>query len=448
MAMTDLRLYNSLTRKKEAFEPIDPNHVRMYVCGPTVYSYAHIGNARPAIVFDTLRSVLEALYPRVTHVANITDIEDKIIEAANKAGQPISAITEKYARIYNEDMASVGVRAPHIQPKATDHVDGMITMIEALIANGHAYENDGHVLFNVPSYAAYGRLSGRGRDEQIAGARVEVAPYKKDPADFVLWKPSNADQPGWESPWGRGRPGWHIECSVMAKAFLGDVFDIHGGGLDLTFPHHENEIAQSCCANNQDTFAKYWIHNGFVTVEGEKMSKSLGNVLLVHDMIADGTPGEAMRFNMLSTHYRQPLNWTQDGLKQSIKTLDKWYDIIATVSQDNTVAPSVMDALCDDLNTPLVISYLHYIAKETPQFLQASAQMLGLLKNTADKWQEVRKSQVPQIDEDKVNALVAARQQARTDKDFTRADKIRDELLALGITVEDSANGPIWHIAS
>lgn len=442
--MVQIQFYNSLTRKKEAFTPIDPNHISMYVCGPTVYSYAHIGNARPAIVFDTLRRVLEATYPKVTHVANITDIDDKIIDAAQKTGEPISAITEKYAAIYNNDMASLGVQTPHHQPKATDHVNGMVAMIETLIEKGHAYESDGHVLFHVPSYDAYGTLSGCNREDQIAGARVEVASYKKDPADFVLWKPSTNDQPGWDSPWGVGRPGWHIECSVMAKEFLGDVFDIHGGGVDLTFPHHENEIAQSCCASGQNNFANTWIHNGFVTVEGEKMSKSIGNVLLVHDLINDGIPGEAIRLAMLSTHYRQPFDWTEDGLNQAIKTLDKWYDI----KGDQAAEPDTefMAALYDDMNTPLAIARLHALAKNNDPSLRTSANILGLMQHNAAEWDAVRSASSDDIDVDKIESLIAQRIIARDEKDFALSDKIRDELAEMGVTIKDGPEGTSWEV--
>jgi cysteinyl-tRNA synthetase len=434
-----LKIYNSLSRTKEDFVPIDPNHIKMYVCGPTVYSYAHIGNARPPIVFDTLKRVLSHLYPQVTHVANITDIEDKIIEAAKKAGEPISIITEKYTDIYNQDMAALGVSKPTFQPKATDHVDGMVTMIETLIANNNAYEKDGHVLFHVPSYDDYGHLSGRNREDQIAGARVEVAPYKRDPADFILWKPSTDDQPGWNSPWGRGRPGWHIECSVMAKAFLGDVFDIHGGGVDLTFPHHENEIAQSCCANDGGQFARYWIHNGFVTVEGEKMSKSIGNVLLVHDLIRDGMKGEAIRLAMLSTHYRQPFDWTASLLDQSKKTLDKWYRIINETEQQETIDEIFLSALSDDLNTPLALSHLHDIAKNRPKLLKSSASLLGILNHSFDEWFETIS-----IDANQINDLVSQRNQARIDKDFGEADEIRDQLKEMGIDIHDGEGDTTW----
>ncbi|MGE3932743.1 MAG: cysteine--tRNA ligase, partial [Rhodospirillaceae bacterium] len=305
-----LHIHNTLTRTKERFEPIDPDHVRMYVCGPTVYSYAHIGNARPVVVFDVLYRLLKRTYPRVTYVRNITDVDDKIIAASKNTGDAIAAITERYTQAFHADMAALGALPPDVEPRATGHIAPMIALIEKLVAGGHAYPADGHVLFNVPSMADYGRLSGRNRDEMIAGARVEVAPYKKDPADFVLWKPSSPDQPGWDSPWGRGRPGWHLECSAMSEAHLGVPFDIHGGGLDLIFPHHENEIAQSRCAHAGGAFVRYWMHNGFLSVSGEKMSKSLGNIITVRELFEQGWKGETIRLALLSAHYRQPLDFS------------------------------------------------------------------------------------------------------------------------------------------
>jgi len=442
-----MKLYNSLTRQKEVFHPIDADHIRMYACGPTVYSYAHIGNARQSVVFDMVRRVMSAFYPRVTYVANITDIDDKIIAAAQKTGEPISAITEKYTAIYNADMAALGVQKPTMQPKATEHVAEMIAMIATLIEKGHAYAKDGHALFHVPSYDDYGCLSGRDREEQIAGARVEVAPYKKDAADFVLWKPSTDDQPGWDSPWGRGRPGWHIECSVMAREYLGDVFDIHGGGLDLTFPHHENEIAQSCCATGKDHFANVWMHNGFVTVEGEKMSKSIGNVILPHDLIDQGIAGEAIRLALLSTHYRQPFDWTQDGVTQATKTLDKWYDAVADIPPADTPDPDFMAALADDLNTPLAISILHRLAKDNPAQLKACANILGFLEQTTSAWATTRQSNRAPLDEDIVNTLIEKRNTARAAKDFATSDAIRDELAAMGVTIKDGPDGTTWQIS-
>jgi len=453
--MPDLKLYNSLTRQKEAFVPIDPDHVRMYVCGPTVYNYAHIGNARPAVVFDLWVRLLRQLYPKVTYVSNITDVDDKIMDAARESGEEINAITEKYTRIYNEDMGSMGVCLPDRQPRATEHIADMIAQIGQLIEQGHAYEAEGHVLFNVPSDPCYGALSGRSRDEQVAGARVEVAPFKKDPADFVLWKPSKDDQPGWDSPWGRGRPGWHIECSAMAEKHLGLPFDIHGGGADLKFPHHENEIAQSCCAHGQEnapeSFSKYWIHNGFVTVEGEKMSKSLGNVLLVHDLI-DKYPGEALRLTLLSAHYRQPLDLSEDKILQSKKTLDRLYQKLRELegerASEQDVPESIMEALCDDLNTPQAITELLAILKteDDPAALKgqllAAGQLLGLLEQDPDEW--LGYGQGADIDEAQVNALLEERTQAKADKNFARADEIRDQLKDMGIVIEDTPEGPKW----
>lgn len=374
-----LKLYNTTTRAKEDFAPIDPNDIRMYLCGPTVYSYAHIGNARPAVVFDVLRNMLEALYPKVTLARNITDIEDKIIQAAAELNEPIEVFTQRYTEIYESDIAALGVRTPTHTPKATAYVPQMIDIIEKLIANGHAYEAEGHVLFHVPSYDAYGQLSRKPKDDQIAGARVEVAPYKKDPADFVLWKPSKPGDPAWVSPWGKGRPGWHIECSAMSAALLGDHFDIHGGGLDLIFPHHENEVAQSCCAHKKP-FVNYWVHNGFVQVEGQKMSKSLGNVLLVHDLL-EQTSGRAIRLTLLSAQYRQPLNWTAAALKQSESILakfDKALDGVEASTAPLTENP-VFQALCDDLNIPKAMAALNVLLKDKklPETRQA-LDLIGL----------------------------------------------------------------------
>ena len=457
--MTSLKLYNSLTRNKDAFAPLDPNHVRIYACGPTVYSYAHIGNARMAVVFDVLSNVLRTLYPKVTYVSNITDVDDKIIAAHKATGEAIENITEKYARIYNEDMAALGVNAPDVQPRATTHIPHMIALIKKLIEAGHAYESDGHVLFNVPSFPAYGGLSGRSRDEQIAGARVEVASYKKDPADFVLWKPSKNDEPGWDSPWGRGRPGWHIECSAMAEEHLGLPFDIHGGGADLKFPHHENEIAQSCCAhgheNDLSAFAKVWVHNGFVTVEGEKMAKSVGNVTLVHDLIKD-YPGEALRLTLLSAHYRQPLDWTQSAIEQAKKNLDRLYQALHSLADvkaddDAAIPDEVMNALCDDLNTPKAIAALLALAKEAAQSknpqqkgqIYAATSLLGILQQKPEEWLGYSVSG-NSVDEKHLDFMLQQRTQAKKEKNFARADEIRDELAAIGITIEDTPQGPIW----
>ena len=437
-----MKLYNSLTREKQVFSPLDPDHVRIYACGPTVYNYAHIGNARPAVVFDMLVRVLRHDYPKVTYVSNITDVDDKIITATLETGEEISTITQKFTDIYNADMAELGVSAPDIQPRATDHIGQMIALCEGLIEKGNAYEAEGHVLFHVPSYDDYGRLSGRNRDEQVAGARVEIAPYKRDPADFVLWKPSQPGQPGWESPWGRGRPGWHIECSAMAREYLGDVFDIHGGGVDLTFPHHENERAQSCCASDVPEFAKVWMHNGFVTVEGEKMSKSIGNVLLVHDLI-EQAPGEALRATLLSAHYRQPLDWTMVGVERAVAMLDKFYEATEGVEAAADIPESFMSALRDDLNTPQAFAELHALHKAKDfAGLKAACQFLGLLSMSADDW--FQRGEDSDIDIERVEVLLAERLNAKEGKDFARADAIRDELTAMGVTIKDTAHGTEW----
>lgn len=460
--MKKLRLFNSLTRKKEEFKPLDPGHVRVYACGPTVYNYAHIGNARMAVVFDLLANVLRTQYPKVIYVSNITDVDDKIIAASRETGEGIDVITRKFEAIYNEDMAALGVAKPDVQPRATEHIGEMIALIQKLIEAGHAYEKEKHVMFNVPSFPAYGGLSGRSRDEQIAGARVEVAPYKKDPADFILWKPSNADEPGWDSPWGRGRPGWHIECSAMAEKHLGLPFDIHGGGADLKFPHHENEIAQSCCAQDEmedlSAFAKMWVHNGFVTVGGEKMSKSLGNFLLVHDLIKE-FPGEALRLTLLSAHYRQPLDLTREKIIENKKVLDKFYQRLLQMKdmravQENVPA-AVVEALLDDLNTPQAIAALNGLLKEENssalkgQLLAAGA-LMGIFREGAGNWlgyadvgggmTHTENYETETLDN--VHLLMKEREKARKEKNFKRADEIRDELKTLGFTIEDTAEGP------
>ena len=448
--MPQLSLFNSLTREKEVFEPLDRDHVKLYACGPTVYNYAHIGNARMAVVFDLLSRVLKTQFPHVTYVSNITDVDDKIIAASKETGEPIDVITKRYTQIYNDDMAALGCDAPDIQPKATTHIGEMIALIERLIEKAHAYESEGHVLFNVPSFPAYGTLSGRSRDEQIAGARVEVASYKKDPADFVLWKPSRDDEPGWDSPWGVGRPGWHIECSAMAEKHLGLPFDIHGGGADLKFPHHENEIAQSCCGAGGDAlddasaFAKLWVHNGFVTVEGEKMSKSLGNFVTAHDLLKVHS-GEALRLALLSAQYRQPLDWSEDKIAQSKKQLDRFYQRLVemgNIEAENANIPDhVMNALCDDLNTPLAVSALNALLKEkdTPQLkgqLMAVGSVLGLLQQDPKQWLGYNLGDAIDFD-----ALLNERAQAKADKDFARADEIRDEIAAQGYEILDGRDG-------
>lgn len=358
-------VFNTLTRRKEPFVPLDENNVRMYVCGPTVYDRAHIGNARPIIVFDTLYRLLKHLYPKVTYVRNITDVDDKIIKKSQESGEPINVITEKTSRFFHEDIAELNALPPDIEPRATQHIAEMIDLVKHLVDNGCAYEAQGHVLFSVSKMKNYGALSGRSMDEMIAGARVEVAPYKKEPGDFILWKPSDETQPGWDSPWGFGRPGWHLECSAMSSKYLGETFDIHGGGQDLIFPHHENEIAQSCCAFGHDFYAKYWLHNGHLMVNGEKMSKSLGNFFTIREIL-DQVPGEAFRLYTLGTHYHQPLNWLPEGLKQAKQTMDRFYTALrSTPSVDLTGAKpdgEVVEALKDDLNTPKAIAVLHSLA--------------------------------------------------------------------------------------
>ena len=454
-------LYNSLSGKKEEFLPIDDSNIRIYVCGPTVYNYVHIGNARPAVVFDTLVRVLRANYKKVTYVSNITDIDDKIIDAAASQKVPISEITQKYTDIYNQNMEILGVHAPDIQPKATEYLPEMIELIAELIEKGFAYEKDGHVLFHVLAYEKYGALSKRNRDEQIAGSRVEIAPYKKDPADFILWKPSTSEQPGWDSPWGFGRPGWHTECSAMTEKNLGLPFDIHGGGRDLIFPHHENEIAQSCCAsgdvNNPQSFSKYWVHNGFVTVEGEKMSKSIGNVILVKDLI-NQYDGEVIRLALLSSHYRQSFDWNAKIIHQAQVLLDKLYQVLIDLSdtdikQSNELNDELLNALNDDLNTPGAIAILNkkyreyssnQISKESFKgLLLFAANILGILNTEPAEW-FARK--LNDIDENKIVKLIEKRTSAKANKDYALADAIRKELIDMGIEIMDTAEGTSWKI--
>lgn len=458
-----LRLYNTMTRTKEDFVPLDARNVRMYVCGPTVYDLAHIGNARPVVIFDVLYRLLKALYPHVTYVRNITDVDDKIINAARERGIEIDRLTADTARAFHQDMAALGALPPDVEPRATQHIGQMIAMIGTLIDGGHAYAADGHVLFHVPSMPEYGRLANRDRREMIAGARVEVAPYKKDPSDFVLWKPSTPEQPGWDSPWGRGRPGWHIECSAMSATHLGESFDIHGGGLDLIFPHHENEIAQSTCAHGRP-FVRYWMHNGYLTVNGEKMSKSLGNFFTVRDLLAKA-PGEAIRFYMLGTHYRQPLDWTLDGLAESKRGLDRLYGALrgaCDVRAEAAEAPDgVRAALEDDLNTPLAIAALHETAtalnKAVPNeerarlkgALAAGGALLGLLAQDTEAWFKwtPEGAAAGGLSEDEIAGLIAARTEARKGRNFAEADRIRDQLAAAGVVLEDKADGTIWRRA-
>ncbi|HEY1078209.1 MAG TPA: cysteine--tRNA ligase [Fontimonas sp.] len=454
-----MQLHNTLTGQKEVFEPLDPQRVTMYVCGPTVYSYAHIGNARPAVVFDVLARLLRRKFPQVTYVRNITDIDDKINAAAAKEGVDIRVITDRYAAIYHEDMAAVGVLPPDHAPRVTEHLPQIISMIERLIASGHAYEGKGHVLFHTLSFKDYGQLSGRDEQALMAGARVEVAPYKKHAGDFVLWKPSTDEQPGWDSPWGRGRPGWHIECSAMAEALLGETIDIHGGGHDLIFPHHENEIAQSTCAHGGKTFARYWLHNGFLNVDSQKMSKSIGNVLLVHELLKT-VPGEVIRLVLLTGHYRQPVDWNDEVVGEARKKLDRLYGALrelADVTAGADTAPAAfIAALEDDLNTPMALAELFELARAAnkasdaadkarikAQMLDAGA-LLGLIQQDPAAWfaQGASVAGAPAADE--IEALLAQRLDARRNKQWAESDRIRDDLKARGVLVEDGKDGQRW----
>jgi cysteinyl-tRNA synthetase len=456
-----ISLHNSLTRRVEPFAPLDPNRVTMYLCGPTVYNYVHIGNARGPVVFDVLVRLLRRHYPHVVYARNITDVDDKINTAAQQLGVGIESITGRYAEAYREDMAALGIARPDVEPHATTHIPQIIAMIERLIAGGHAYAAEGHVLFEVASFPAYGALSGRDPDELLAGARVEVAPYKKNPGDFVLWKPSTPELPGWDSPWGRGRPGWHIECSAMSEAHLGETIDIHAGGVDLQFPHHENEIAQSTCAHGGKVFARYWLHNGMLTFSGRKMSKSLGNVMLVHELLKMHPP-EALRLLLLRGHYRQPLDWSDAAVAQSISTLDGWYRVLRELadvetSGDLPVPESVEAALCDDLNTPQALAELSQLAdiarqagdgetrRAAKSALLGAGAILGLLQQDPEIWFK-RASGAIEVDGTRIESLLEERRAARAARDFKRADAIRDELTAMGIVIEDGAQGTRWSV--
>jgi cysteinyl-tRNA synthetase len=459
-----MKIFNTHSGKKEEFIPINPEHIKIYACGPTVYNYAHIGNARMSVFFDMLVRVLRDIYPKVTYVSNITDIDDKIIDAANHLKVPIEEITNKYTNIYNDDMSKLLVKAPDIQPKATEYIPEMIALINDLIEKNHAYEKEGHVLFHVPSYENYGSLSKRNREEQIAGSRVEIAPFKKDPADFVLWKPSNENQPGWDSPWGYGRPGWHTECSAMSEKTLGLPFDIHGGGRDLTFPHHENEIAQSCCSsadiNNPKSYVNYWMHNGFVTVNGEKMSKSLDNISLIKDL-TDSNHGEVVRLALLSSHYRQALDWNEKVIHQSRVLLDKLYNLFNQIkeiepSKNSSLSDEFISPLLDDLNTPGLIAHLnkmikdfHSISKnELPLFktnLIRATNLIGVCQSSHEDWLSVKNVN---LDTQKINKLIAERLEAKKIKDFDRADQIRQELLDMNIEIKDNQQGTDWSVKS
>ena len=457
-------LYNSLTRRKEQLETLLPDRVGMYVCGPTVYNLAHIGNARPAVIFDVLARLLRLFYSDMTYVRNITDVDDKINAASVETGEKIGLITERFTTAYHQDMAALNIAQPDVEPRVTDHIEQIVNMIESLVEREHAYLAEGHVLFDIKSFPEYGELSGRSTDDMIAGARVEIAPYKRDPMDFVLWKPSTSELPGWESPWGRGRPGWHIECSAMAESHLGDTFDIHGGGRDLIFPHHENEIAQSVCAHGGSPYCRMWVHNGFVTVEGQKMSKSLGNVQLVRDLL-DQAPAEAIRLALLSTHYRAALDWTTVRLDEAKRTLVKWYRALEGCNTDSLSGEPVLDsevisALCDDLNTSVVFARIHQLVSDLGQSsdpaeqaklkhtIVASADVLGLLQQdptTALAALTASSLKRNDIDTAWIEQRIEDRRLARINKDFEQADRIRDELSAAGIRIEDSADGTTWH---
>ncbi len=456
--MTDLRLTNTQGGEKQVFVPADPTCVTMYVCGPTVYNLAHIGNARPVVVFDVLYRVLQALYPKVIYARNITDIDDKIIAAARERGTDIQAVTDEFTEKYREDMAALQTLVPTIEPHATENIQPMIALTEQLVASGHAYASDGHVLFSVESMEGYGELSGRKLEDMLAGARVEVADYKRHPGDFVQWKPSSTEEPGWDSPWGRGRPGWHLECSAMIRAHMGESIDIHGGGRDLIFPHHENERAQSCCAFGGD-FVRYWLHNAYVDMDGEKMSKSLGNVRSVRELL-EYYPGEVLRFALLSAHYRSPLNFSSDLLEGARASLDTLYNALR---QSKDVEPEeidlreteVFESLKDDLNTPKAIAALHAAAKALNKAdsqlaakakgeLVAGARILGLLSQDPEQWFTAFGGDAGDIDADVVEALIAERIAAKADKNYARADEIREQLSGMGVVLEDGADGTSW----
>ena len=447
--MSNLQLTNSLTRKKEVFKPINPKKISLYACGPTVYDNPHVGNARSLVVFDVLYRVLKILYgPKVTYVRNITDVDDKIIEASQKENKGINEITNKVTKIFHENCKSLNCLKPSIEPKATDHIKGMIEMTSSLISKGYAYENKGHVYFAVSSFKEYGRLSNKNLDELKAGTRIEISELKKNPMDFVLWKPSKSNEPGWESPWGRGRPGWHLECSVMSEKYLGKNFDIHGGGLDLIFPHHENEIAQSCCNNNTKNFANYWVHNGFVTINNEKMSKSVGNIITISDAVKKYS-GQVVRLALLSAHYTQPLDWNNKLLDSQASTIDKWYNLY---SEKDEKISRIDEILLDDLNTPGYIAKIHKLFNDASKgdedkklkFNQA-CKLIGLFDLSRVEWENVKKSKI-NISESFIMNKIQERAAAKKNGDFTLADKIREELLSKGVLIEDQKGKTIWKI--
>ena len=454
----NIRLFNTLTGIKEDFKPCNPDQVLMYVCGPTVYNYIHIGNARPIVIFDLLYRLLKQHYKEVIYVRNITDIDDKIINAASAENITVSELTQRYTKAFHRDIENLNVLPPTAEPCATEHIPEMLNMIEKLLRNGHAYEADGHVLFEIATAENYGCLSHQSSNEIIEGARVEVASYKKHPADFVLWKPSTPEQIGWNSPWGRGRPGWHLECSVMIETLLGDTIDIHGGGMDLIFPHHENEIAQSECAHDNKRFVRYWLHNGYITVKGDKMAKSVGNFVSLRDVLRD-FPGECVRLALMSVHYKKPLDWTTDALQQALHNLDKWYRLLLSAqSQPATIDTKVAEALADDLNTPQALAELHRLANEVSlaseserdakaSVLRTSANFIGLLHEEPQQWlrrQSLPKTTDIQMPEHEIEALIAKRNQARDNEDYKTADEIRNHLKKAGIILEDDKSGTQW----
>ena len=446
--MNNLKLTNSLTRKKEIFEPINSNRVSLYACGPTVYDYPHVGNARTLVVFDILFRVLKHVYGKnVNYVRNITDVDDKIIEASKKNKKSINEITENITKIFHKDCESLNCLKPTTEPKATEHIDGMIKMTKSLIEKKFAYENNGHVYFSVSSFRDYGKLSNKKLDELKSGNRIEVSDLKKNPMDFVLWKPSNKEDPGWQSPWGRGRPGWHLECSVMSEKYLGKIFDIHGGGLDLIFPHHENEIAQSCCNNSTSNFANYWVHNGFVTFNKEKMSKSLGNIITISDAVKKYT-GQAVRLALLSAHYSQPLDWNDKLLSNQKNTLDKWYNLYQ--EQKNSETLDGIDILLDDLNTPGFIAKIHELYNQANAgdsdkklLFNSACRFIGLFNISKNEWKNLKKKQV-KISEDYIKSKIEERIKAKNSGKYDIADKIRDELLNAGILIEDEKGKTKW----
>ena len=444
-----LRLFNTLAREKQTFEPIEAGKVGIYACGPTVYDNIHVGNARPLVVFDVLVRLLRHIYPDVTYVRNITDVDDKINARAHERGITITKLCDDTIERFHQDAEALLVQAPDVEPRATHHIAEMIAMIETLIAKEHAYEAEGHVLFAINSMAAYGQLSNRTLEMMRAGARVEIAPYKRDAGDFVLWKPSDQGAPSWDSPWGKGRPGWHIECSAMSAKYLGTIFDIHAGGLDLIFPHHENEIAQSCCAHDSQDMARFWVHNGYVTVDGEKMSKSLGNFTTVRDAL-EKHRGEAVRYALLNAHYRAPLDYSDNAVAEAKQALDRLYRAAGDAAPAQAPDADFMAALSDDLNTPLALSVLHKLAKQANQgdgtaasSLKASAMMMGLLVQDEESWVRGQSAEGG-LSDDEIEVLIEERQQARKARDFARADAIRDTLSGAGIALLDSADGTSW----